>query len=1068
MNSHNIADRHFVEWTEGSGIDPELTQLNLQSLTGDRAYSALLYAFPNEARRNDGRLRDTWINKYRHLHHGGWWCSGINLKDFSESDWGCFKPNKPRLDNKNKPLKYEHPPKTPTEIFALKTPNHIWRQIAKRYGVEMPTDPTMSFWQWVLENPTIPVVITEGAKKAGALLTVGYVAIALPGIFNGYRSPKDEEGKRNGDRFLIPELSKLAKRGREFFICFDQDDKPKTIKNVRTAIANLGRLLERKKCRVRVVSWPEPQKGIDDLLVHHGQEAVEWAIDLARPLNAWKSKKYLTGVSLQLNQRFIELDFPENQITAIKSPKGTGKTEAIVKNIDRYLSQGKRILVLTHRIQLAEALASRFGIDHISEIRTSDTKGWLGFALCIDSLHASSQAQFNPTDWENAVVVIDEVEQVLWHLLNSSTCKKKRCKLMENFRELIQTVIESGGKIILADADLTNETVDFISQLSPTPVSPYIIENTWKPETDKWKVSVYQENSPDALVKDLIEAIANGEKPFIATSGQQAKAKYGTIALEKLLSGLFPDQKFLRIDSKTVADPNHPAYGCIPKLNEILPEYDGVIASPSIETGVSIDIKGHFTSVWGIATGVQTTHSVRQTLARIREPIPRFLWAAPHSRLKIGNGSIFQKQLLKGNNKVFEKSLQELALDQIHYPEMPSFLNLWASKAAQVNYGMAHYREVIVGDLAEEGHNIIWLGEREKEDLEEIRASVKVNRDEAYQESCEAIALAPNPDDKEYEELQEKRAKTSEERAKESKGALCRKYPGIEITPEIVKRDDKGWHKQIQTHYFLTQGREYLKDRDTRLFHKSLEEGGGIWSPDFNRQSLTSRIRMLELLKIEQFFAEGAKFSSRSLDEWATMAINNSEGIKNCLGVTVTDSMKPIQIAQVLLKIIGLKLFYCGQKGPRGQQERIYGRLVSLYEDDNREAVFAQWLERDQRMAEEEETAVHTPPNNIYIAMGVYQNQTPPLEERELAPSPQEESSLLPWHKNPEGLPPRCALLKGLFDPDTYAIGWSWHKVDELGHWLYCQWGDSWRWVVAQWEGGDKFLFSQDLGLSSA
>jgi len=983
MKSHNITDRHFVEWTEGSGIDPELTQLNLQSLTGDSAYSALLYALPNEARRNDGRLRDVWLKLYRHLHDGGWWCSGINLKDFSESDWGCFKPNTPRLNNKNKPLKYEHPPKTSTEIFALKVPNSIWRQIAERYGVQMPTDPTMSFWQWVLENPKIPVIITEGAKKAGALLTVGYVAIALSGIFNGYRNPKDKQGNHKGNCFLIPELLKLAKGGREFIICFDQDTKPKTVADVRKAIANLGRLLERKKCQVRVVSWPEPQKGIDDLLVHHGQEAVEQAIALARPLNAWKSKKYLTGVSLKLNQQFLELAFPGNQIIAIKSPKGTGKTEVISKNIDDYLSQGKRILNITHRIQLGEALASRFGIDHISEIRTSDTKGWLGFALCIDSLHASSQAQFNPTDWEDAVVVIDEVEQVLWHLLNSSTCKKKRCKLMENFRELIQTVTESGGKIILADADLTNETVDFIGRLSPTPVSPYIIENTWKPETEKWEVSVYQENSPDALVKDLIEALANGERPFIATSAQKAGSKYGTIALEKLLSGLFPDKKFLRIDSNTVADPNHPAYGCIPKLNEILPEYDGVIASPSIETGVSIDIKGHFTSVWGIASGVQTTHSVRQTLARIREAVPRHLWVSQHSRLKIGNGSIFQKQLLKGNNKVFEKTLQELALDQIHYPEMPSFLNLWASKAAQVNYGMAHYREVIVGDLIEEGHNIIWLGERGKEDLEEIRATVKSNRDEAYQESCEAIALAPNPDDIEFQALQEKRAKTSEERAKESKGALCRKYPGIEITPEIVKRDDKGWHKQIQTHYFLTQGREYLKGRDTRLCHKALEKGGGIWSPDFNRQSLIIKVRMLELLQIKQFFEEGAEFSSRSLAEWAKIAIDNAEGIKNCLGVTVTDSMKPIQIAQALLEIIGLKLPHLGKKGPRGQQERIYGSVVSVHEDDNREAVFASWLERDQRIAEAEETAVSTPPNNIYIATGGYQNPTPPLKERE-------------------------------------------------------------------------------------
>jgi len=46
---------------------------------------------------------------------------------------------------------------------------------------------------------------------------------------------------------------------------------------------------------------------------------------------------------------------------------------------------------------------------------------------------------------------------------------------------------------------------------------------------------------------------------------------------------------------------------------------------PVIETGVSIDIQGHFTSVWGIA---QDFKAVRQALGRIRENMPRFIWVA--------------------------------------------------------------------------------------------------------------------------------------------------------------------------------------------------------------------------------------------------------------------------------------------------------------------------------------------------------------------------------------------------------------------------------------------------------
>ena len=61
----------------------------------------------------------------------------------------------------------------------------------------------LAFWHWVKDNPEIPIIITEGGKKAGCLLSQGKVTIALPGI-TMWR--KDEE--------LLPELKILANDGR--------------------------------------------------------------------------------------------------------------------------------------------------------------------------------------------------------------------------------------------------------------------------------------------------------------------------------------------------------------------------------------------------------------------------------------------------------------------------------------------------------------------------------------------------------------------------------------------------------------------------------------------------------------------------------------------------------------------------------------------------------------------------------------------------------------------------------------------------------------------------------------
>jgi hypothetical protein len=129
------------------------------------------------------------------------------------------------------------------------------------------------------------------------------------------------------------------------------------------------------------------------------------------------------------------------------------------------------------------------------------------------------------------------------------------------------------------------------------------------------------------LIGALTSHIRLGGRPFICTDGQKAKSKWGTQNLEAYLSRFFPDKRILRIDAESIADPNHPAYLCIDKLNKVLPLYDIILASPSIETGVSIDIIGHITSVWDIGQGVIPVPSVLQRMARVRDAVPRHVWS---------------------------------------------------------------------------------------------------------------------------------------------------------------------------------------------------------------------------------------------------------------------------------------------------------------------------------------------------------------------------------------------------------------------------------------------------------
>ena len=163
---------HLREW-KASGVNEELTNLNVVPLEGASPAEYLLYS-NSIPRRNDGRVSEGFLQRYAHTDAGGWWCSGIDVLSGEEDIWGCFKPDSHR-NNSNKIIKYEHPPKTATGLFALKVPLNLWQNIAKRSGLEIadedikPQSSDLGFWLWLIDRPQVPLCITEGAKKAGAL-----------------------------------------------------------------------------------------------------------------------------------------------------------------------------------------------------------------------------------------------------------------------------------------------------------------------------------------------------------------------------------------------------------------------------------------------------------------------------------------------------------------------------------------------------------------------------------------------------------------------------------------------------------------------------------------------------------------------------------------------------------------------------------------------------------------------------------------------------------------------------------------------------------------------------------
>ena len=1040
-----IEPHHWHEWLVGSKVDPALTALNLRSLSGTQAYDYLLYS-DKLSRRNDGRLSSGILRSYEHIEAGGWWSSGVNLLSptFDASLWGCFKPDTPRLHlDKQKAVKYEHPPKVSTEIFALKTSWKIGVAIAKRANLEpaytkrllheyyrvkqdsrergfsdssvkktkcwtvysvadLEQQEDGQFWEWCLKTSEMPLLVTEGAKKAGSLLTAGYAALALPGVYNGYRQPKDEQGNKIGKPKLIPQLEAFAGAGREVVFVFDSDAKPKTIANVRKAIALTGKLLQQQGCKVSVITWNYPysggltaggnlrltpsEKGVDDLIAARGAECFHALYDDRISLEEFQLLELLDlspYVNWRVNQRYLTLDGetasvsfpslvsppPDAQIIGIKSAKGTGKTEWLTRIVEGAVTNGQRVLVLSHRVQLGQALCVRFGIDYVSEFRCSETKGVFGYGLCVDSLHAKSFARFNPADWEGALVIVDEAEQVFWHLLNSSTCQHNRVPILKSLKEVLRMVVAGGGKIWLADADLSPIALEYTQQLLGFPVNTWVVENQHVPNVGQRRCFLYEDNDPSNLVNELVKHIEDGGKPFVFTGAQKISSKWGTQNLESYLARKFPDKRILRIDSESISEPGHPAYGCISHLNEVLGQYDVVIASPAIETGVSVDLRGHFTTVWEIAQGVQTVDSVCQTLARLRENVPRHVWAAKKGLSVVGNGSTNVKGLLASQHKLAKANIQllreadDLDLDLFEPNFQKESLLAWAKRACVVNAGMKRYREAIAQKLVAEGYELVrFQMENSVAGAEEVKEEIKETKNLNYEQHRIEVSHAEEVTEAELLELKDKRAKTKAERLKQRKGELTRRYGG-EITPSLVEKDERGWYPKLRLHYFLTVGAEFLTERDKRSLLKMVKAGdGAVFKPDVNKRLRGAKTKTLEIINLTQFLDPEREFTSESLADWQKTLISQRYDIKTLTGISISPDKDetPIQLSQrILSQLLGLKLECIGKRGERGKQIRVYRGCSP--NPDGRQEIFERWLERDRLSVEKEAQAVTAP-----------------------------------------------------------------------------------------------------------
>jgi DNA polymerase I-like protein with 3'-5' exonuclease and polymerase domains len=185
-------------------------------------------------------------------------CLGIPFPspDGQLNGYARLKPDKPRTSPKDgSPVKYESPKGKRNHAYF---PPGTWA---------------------ALQNAEVPLLITEGEKKAAKADQEGFPTIGLVGVYGWQKKRENKDSPRE----LIPDLEGVAWQGRTVLLVYDSDAATK--RTVAFAEWHLAVVLTAKGATVRVVRLPaaadSSKVGLDDFLVAHGADAFRQLLDTA-------------------------------------------------------------------------------------------------------------------------------------------------------------------------------------------------------------------------------------------------------------------------------------------------------------------------------------------------------------------------------------------------------------------------------------------------------------------------------------------------------------------------------------------------------------------------------------------------------------------------------------------------------------------------------------------------------------------------------------------------------------------------------------------------------------------
>lgn len=677
-------------------------------------------------------------------------------------------------------------------------------------------------------------------------------------------------------------------------------------------------------------------------------------IEIRRDRNSERTAdKISTGRFLEKGCIPAPADAP---LVVLKAPMGSGKTEVMVEHIH---NSGLPTLSACHRRNLSRNFSSRTGtIPHRQDGELfCPTSGNLittgvpttGDSSCIDSWHPGSSIKRTPEEFKGKLVNWDEADQGSDHTLRGETCKQFRSDIIDTLREGLPLAAQT----VIASGTMDDLTINLFEQV--TGHKAHIVEHI--SEAPRWSYSLLE--TPTQGIHKGLQMLNEGKKVLFSVAHAGGIDKNDDISATVLLEYFrqqCPELNETNSDAFTSESIRLGEEGSRQKLFmrdpvSAVQELHLAIYSPVAETGVDINLQGHFDAVFCLDKGfTQSAQSFVQSCCRLRDAAAHRYIYVPNSRPKQrGHGitdpqkliAVTLKDAARHNDRLNHEGLVQMMETVFKNDSRPSedpFLQMWAKLEIRSEREAKHHRFTVLELLSQFGAeqkppSVITTADKE------IGKAVRAFCKEKKSEAAKAVITAPMPGTPEFEV------------AKPEQKVAGRRRQKIELTTgKTLTTANTSEAEVVQTEKaigplkqrFLMENPELADVIDAERL-----KGTSKWAPD--------RARALSRARVDALVEMGARALLQPRKIWTSfdaevIALNeylgdNSADLRRWFGGKARQYNDPIRALKWLVKVVGMKTESMELTRIKGRQITPL-RVLESTDEVNVDAIFDYWRKK--------------------------------------------------------------------------------------------------------------------------